>query len=765
MADYGRILNWETADNEVRVSFEKQKMIITVLTDDIINVFVPLWSEEHRSKAIEPDDMDRVLKKGATFEVKEIKGSAEKNDTTIEISTGNLKAIVTNGGFVDFYDINGKLLSANYRGERKSRRVINMWDLELLKAEGHDTKGLENNSKPVEDVRVVEQDEPIFGLGDKSGFLNKRSYEYENWNSDDPSAHTEQFRSLYKSIPFLICRNKEAAYGLFYDNTFHGYFDLAKENAEYMVYGADDGNLDLYFIGGKTIPGVIENYTFLTGRAPLPQLWTLGYHQCRWGYKCKEDIREVAEKYRETGIPCESVQYDIDYMDGYRVFTWNEKDYGPAGELIDDLAKQGFKSVINTDPGTKVEDGYFMYEEGKGKYFFRTADDSADYVNAVWPGDANYPDFGREDVRKWWGRHIAEMMDEKKIMGFWNDMNEPASFNGPLPEDVIGHDGERKTTHKELHNVYGHFMSKATYDGIKEHTGKRPFVITRACYSGTQKYSTVWTGDNQSLWSHLQMMIPQLCTLGMCGYPIAGVDIGGFGGDTTPELLSRWIEAAAFSTFFRNHSANGTIRQEPWQFGPEVEEIYRKYVKLHYRFLPYIYDLLHEEQENGLPVMRPLVMHYEKDPATYNINDEYLVGEKILVAPVVNQGETVRKVYLPEGTWYNYLTGEKHQGPETFLEKAPLDYPHLHIKGGRVIPLSDALAYIGEKNLDKLILLATPEGGKCVHYQDGGEDLSYLEGNYNLYEFTVDHEGKLSTDLLNKAKNVSQYDSINVISF
>lgn len=757
MRDYGKIKKWEMKDNKISVEFENRKMIVTVLTDEIINVFVPLWSEEHRSKAIEDEDMKRVLSKGYHI-------NADLKGNELEIATKALRLTIGEGGYADFYDLDGNELSKEYRGERESRKIINMWDLELLKAEGHDVSGMTEAKRAVEDIRTLLPNEPVYGLGDKTGFLDKRGYEFEGWNSDDPSAHTEQFRSLYKTVPFLICKKPQGAYGLFYDNTFHSYHDLAKENREYMVYSADDGNLDLYFIGGRDIPGVVGNYTLLTGRTPLPQLWTLGYHQCRWGYACAEDIREVAEKYRELQIPCESVQYDIDYMDGYRVFTWDEKNYGPAGELIDELSKKGFKSVINTDPGTKVEDGYFMYEEGKNKYFFRTADNSEDYVNAVWPGDANYPDFGKKEVRDWWGKHVAEMMDDKRIMGFWNDMNEPASFNGPLPEDVIGHDGERQTTHKELHNVYGHFMSKATYDAYKAHSGKRPLVITRACYSGTQKYAAVWTGDNQSLWAHLQMMIPQLCTLGMCGYTIAGTDIGGFGGDTTPELLSRWIEAAAFCTFFRNHSANGTIRQEPWQFGPETEEIYRKYVKLHYRFLPYIYDLMHEEQENGLPVMRPLVMHYEDDAVTHNINDEFLVGEKLLVAPVVNQGETVRKVYLPEGTWYSFWTGEKHEGRRYFLEQAPIDHLPIYIKAGSVIPVYEEMQYVGEKPLDKLTLITTPDGGSAVHYQDGGEDFSYLEGNYNLYRFDVDKDMNLSAEMLNEAKTVKQYEKIRVVS-
>ncbi|MCR4618950.1 MAG: DUF4968 domain-containing protein [Lachnospiraceae bacterium] len=757
MNKYGNIKEWKTKGNETEIIFENQRMIVTVINDEIINVFVPIWSEDHRSKAIEKEDYERASSKGCCVE------SAEKinefGEKSVEISTSEIKLIITDGGFADFYSKDGKLISAEYRENRKPIKTLGIWEMELLRAEGHTVADTVLN-KPVNDVRRIDLDERLYGLGDKMSFLDKRSYEYENWNTDDPSAHNEQYHSLYKSIPFLICKKRSYTYGLFYDNTFHSYFDLAKENPEYMAYSAEDGNLDLYFIGGGNIKKVVENYTDLTGKTPLPQLWTLGYHQCRWGYSSTKDIMEVADKFRELDIPCESVQFDIDYMDGYRVFTWNEKDYGPKGKLFKELSEKGFKQVVIIDPGTKREEGYFMYEEGtKNGYFFKDSDGKNDYVNAVWPGDANYPDFGRDEVRKWWGSHVNDLTD-MGVDAIWNDMNEPASFNGPLPLDVIGHDEDRETTHRELHNVYGHFMSKATYEAMKEHTGKRPLVITRACYSGSQKYAAVWTGDNQSLWPHLAMMIPQLCTLGMCGFSICGVDIGGFGTDSTPELLSRWIEAASFATFFRNHSANGSIRQEPWKFGERTVEIYRKYVKQHYTFLPYLYDLMYEEQTTGLPVMRPLVMEYEDDENTYNLNDEFMVGDKILVSPVVNPGETVKKVYLPKGTWYRYPDGEKIDGGRYILEDAPLDYMPVYIKEGSVIPTYKDISFVGEKLPDKLILLTTPGGGKCNHFKDSGTDYSYKKGKYNLYEFEVDREGKLNLNIVNESQDVEQYSEI-----
>ncbi len=259
-------------------------------------------------------------------------------------------------------------------------------------------------------------------------------------------------------------------------------------------------------------------------------------------------------------------------------------------------------------------------------------------------------------------------------------MNEPASFEGAIPDDVVFSDHDKPSTHKKMHNVYGHNMAKATYDGLKEYQRRRPYVITRAAYAGTQKYSTVWTGDNRSIWPHIQMMIPQLCNLGMSGFSFAGTDIGGFGSDTNPELLTRWIEAALFSPLMRNHAAMGTRHQEPWTFGEPTLSIYRKYVKLRYRFIPYLYDLFEKGTKSGLPVMRPLVLNYDNDPRVRDLNDEFMVGENILVAPIVERSQTKRLVYLPAGEWIDFWNNRQYAGNQDIVVDAPLDKLPVFIK-------------------------------------------------------------------------------------
>ena len=746
---YGKIKSFENG-RRIRISFDKQDAYIDVITNEIVRVFVPLWESEYVSKAIESE------KKQIT------EYSLKKEEEKIVIITDQLRVEVWDNFFIDVYRADGTPLIKDYRGERKKRENISSKAIQLLEAEGHDVS--ENREEPysVQTVKAIDPSDCFYGLGDKSGFLNKRCYEYENWNSDLPQAHTEDFHALYKSIPFLIGLKEKAAYGLFFDNTFHSYVNIGKESEDYMFYGADGGNLDYYILGGTNIAEVIKNYTYLTGRTPLPQLWTLGYQQSRWGYVSANDIREVADTYRKLEIPCDVIHMDIDYMDDYKVFTWDEKSFDKKGVLVKELADNGYKPVTIIDPGVKLEPGYFMYEEGKENNYFATNTEGEIYVNEVWPGDSVFPDYGRREVRDWWADH-HKILTDMGIRGIWNDMNEPASFKGELPLDVVFHDEERVTNHAEMHNIYGHCMSKAAFTGIKELTGKRPFIITRACYAGTQKYSTVWTGDNQSLWHHLLMVIPQLCNLGMSGFAFAGTDIGGFNADVTPELLCRWVEAGCFSPLFRNHSAYGTRRQEPWQFSDEVVRIYKKYVELRYRFIPYLYDLFYQGEQTGLPIMRPLVLHYENDPQVRNLNSEFLVGETLLVAPVLEQGATGRMIYLPEGNWYDFWTHEKVAGGQYILRDAPLDVCPMYIREGSIIPTYDVMQYVGEKPYDTLRLLVTPGAGSYTHFQDDGEDYAYQNGEYNLYRFATDESGKLTTTMMHE--NYKKYNQIEVVQW
>lgn len=725
---FGQLTGYEVDGQAVTLDFEGQRAEIRVLTPCIVNVFCSMDHVRRRSKAIEGDrTVSTPVQVG-------------RGEDGLWIHTGEVSVRISDGFYVDFYDRDGTEVCVDYRGERKPLQRVSQEVLKLLEEEGHSASS-RKQEHAFEVLKKTEASQHFYGLGDKTGFLDKRHYEYEMWNTDNPDPQVDSFKALYKSIPFFISLTDSHVYGLFLDNTFKSYFNMGQESEEYYWFGADGGNLDYYYIAGDSMGSVLKEYTYLTGTCPLPQKWTLGYHQSRWGYVTQEDMEEIAASMRKYDIPCDAIHFDIDYMQGYRVFTWNEARYhGDPAAFLQKLAADGFKAVTINDPGVKKEEGYEVYDEGIREGYFARTPEGETYINAVWPGDAAFPDFGNPAVRKWWGEKQKFLLD-RGVRGIWNDMNEPASFHGPLPEDVVFMDEDREAAHEEMHNVYGHLMAKAAYEGLEKLDGRRPFVITRACYAGSQKYTTAWTGDNTSMWAHLQMAIPQLCNLGLSGMPFVGTDVGGFGADTTPELMARWVQVGCFSPLFRNHSAAGTRRQEPWQFGEQVMDIYRKYVKLRYQWIPYFYDLFYEEERTGAPIMRPLVFHYEKDEAAKVCNDEFMLGSRILAAPVVNQGAERRMVYLPEGQWYDYWAHEKLTGPVWFVREAPLDCCPIYVRAGSVIPVMEPQSYVGEKPSDVLMLEVYPGEGSWDHYLDNGEDFAYREGQYHQYRFTVQEDG------------------------
>lgn len=745
--DFGKMLSYEQSGNCVKFHFEKMDGRVEIITEKIMNVFAGFCSEDHRSRAIEGEKA-----KETPFQVGEKEGA-------VVISTPAVTAKVYDDFKVDFYQADGRVLCRDYREKRTPIERTSAAAKALLEAEGHSVS--EAEEMEIEVVKQMEGTETFYGLGDKTGFMNKRGYEYVMWNTDDPAPHVDSFKSLYKSIPFFITLREDVVFGLFFDNSYRSNFDMGKESDEYYWYGVGGGNLDYYLIAGDNMPEVMGNYTYLTGTTPLPQKWTLGYHQCRWSYMSQDEVRGIAEKMRECGVPCDVIHLDIDYMDGYRVFTFHPTHFDQMKEMTQELEKNGFKIVTIIDPGVKVDEGYSIYDTGVENGYFATTPEGEIYVNAVWPGDAVYPDFGRQEVRDWWASNQQYLLD-KGIRGVWNDMNEPASFRGELPPEVVFTDEDEKADHAKMHNLFGFNMSKATYQGLKERDGRRPFVITRACYAGAQKYATAWTGDNHSIWAHLQMVIPQLCNLGLSGMSFVGTDIGGFGSDCTKELMCRWVEAGCFSPLFRNHSSIGTRYQEPWQFDEETLNIYRKAVELRYHLIPYYYDLFFTGEKTGLPIMRPLVLHYEKDEIARNCNSEFLVGENLLAAPVVNQGERKKMVYLPAGDWYDYWTGEKKCGGQWILRDAPLDTCPLYVKAGTVLPVWQKQNYVNEKDNDTVLLLEVfPGEGSWDHFQDNGEDFAYRDGAYNQYHFTLEADQTLKVELVHGGYE-KKYQSVRV---
>ncbi len=577
-------------------------------------------------------------------------------------------------------------------------------------------------------------DQRIYGLGEKTGWLDKRHRRYRMRNTDVmlefPEAIGIATDPLYASFPVLIVHDARASFGVFVDNPEFTTFDLTGDACE---LAAPAPALNLYVLAGPTLPEVVQQYTTLTGRIALPPLWALGYHQCRWGYRTEEEFRALAEELRARRIPADALWFDIDYMDGYRVFTWNRRRFPRPAHLLADLKQMGFRGVTIVDPGVKVDPDYDVYQEGQAGGHFVQHSDGREYHASVWPGRSALPDFHDPAARAWWAGRVRRWMAETGLAGLWNDMNEPAGTDLSGPVLDARHGG---LPHPAARNTYGLQMARATQAGLLAHApDTRPFILTRAAYSGAQTVTALWCGDNSPHWEHLAGSLPMMINLGLSGMPFTGADIGGFAGDTHAELLARWFQTGIFYPFCRNHAMQGTNAHEPWAFGPEVEAIARRALELRYQLLPYLYNLFYEASQTGAPILRPLVWHYPADPVTHNLNDQFLFGRDLLVAPVLQPGQVARALYLPEGVWYRWGSDERLEGPAHIVAAAPLDETPLYVRGGALLPMWPAAPHTGAIQRAALSLHLWPGRGTTDYYEDDGETLAYTRGEYRLTRF------------------------------
>jgi alpha-glucosidase len=536
--------------------------------------------------------------------------------------------------------------------------------------------------------------ERFFACGERTAGLEKTGSHQVFWNVDPPQGHTASFNNLYTSIPFVLSLRAGRAYGLLFDNPGRVEIDLAKADPSRVVYEAAGGDLRFYVFEGPTPRDVLNRYTALTGRTPLPPLWALGNQQSRWSYMSADEVRSLAGEFRARGIPCDVLYLDIDYMDGYRVFTWDEERFPDPAGFIAALSDDGFRVVTIIDPGVKADSEYPVYQEGRAGGFFCLTFEGTEYRNVVWPGLCAFPDFSSARVREWWGSQHAGLLDAG-VAGVWCDMNEPALFvprQSTMPDDVVHPGDGRAQLHADIHNAYGQWMAQATRSGLEAlRPERRPFVISRAGYAGLQRHALQWTGDNSSWWEHLWMSMPQLQNLGLSGVAWSGVDIGGFFDDCDGELLARWTEFGIFQPYCRNHSAMGTARQEPWAFGEPWESICRDMLLLRMRLLPYLYTLFDECHRTGAPVLRPLLFEFPDDETTYTADDEFMLGSALLVAPITRPGIEHRHVYLPAGTWHHFWSSEAITGPAHVLAHAPLGRPAIYVRANTPLPLGDPI--------------------------------------------------------------------------
>jgi alpha-glucosidase len=611
-------------------------------------------------------------------------------------------------------------------------------------------KGLAFSGRTVRVWKRLADEEHVYGFGEKTGRLDKRGwqlggYSFAMWNSDT-YGYDSSTDPIYAAVPFFMVVKGGTAHGIFLDSTFRSTFDVGRESQQLLSFGTDGGQLDYYFIYGPTPKDVVTRYTQLTGRMPLPPRWALGYHQCRYSYYPDRKVRFIAENFRVRRIPADTIWLDIHYQDSYKPFTWDPIWFPDPARLVTDLRKEGFRLVTIVDPHPKKEVGYQPYDSGLAGGHFVKKPDGAIYEAAVWPSQAErnpgpsvFPDFSRPATRDWWGTLYRGLVDIG-IAGIWNDMNEPAVFDTAshtMPLDVR-HDNEgQPTDHREIHNVYGMLMSRATFEGLlKLRPGERPFVLTRATFAGGQRYAAVWPGDNVSDWAHLRATIPMLAGMGLSGLPFVGSDIGGFADAPTAELYTRWLQTGVFYPFMRTHTTFGTPDQEPWSYGPYHETLNRRAIELRYELLPYIYNVMHEASATGIPAFRPLVLEYPGDDRTYQLDDQFMFGSDLLVAPVLREAVTEREVYLPKGDWYDFWTGQRQAGGASIRVPVTLASIPIFVKEGAFIFQQPSIQHTGEMSGQPLRVTVFPAArSERVLYEDDGQTREYLKGVWMTRRF------------------------------
>jgi alpha-glucosidase len=621
--------------------------------------------------------------------------------------------------------------------------------------------------------KQIESDEHFYGFGERTGLLDKLAERKTNWTIDSLD-YNSQTDEMYQAIPFFIALRPGLSYGLFLNSTHWSQFDMGATQPGVWQMHSQAAELDYYILYGPEPAQILATYADLTGHMPLPPKWALGYHQCRWSYESAAIVQELAQEFRQRRIPCDVIHLDIDYMQGYRVFTWHRQRFADPKSLISDLKATGFNVVTIVDPGVKYESeaDYAVFDEGLERDCFVRRATGELFHGYVWPDKAVFPDFIRPDVRQWWSQHHRVLTDAG-VAGIWNDMNEPALDDRPFgdggnkipfPLDAPQGSAEEQTTHAEVHNLYGWMMARASHEALASlRPDERSFVLTRSGFAGIQRWSAVWTGDNQSLWDHLETSLPMLCNLGLSGVPFVGCDIGGFAGNATAELFARWMQVGMLYPFMRGHSALTTARHEPWVFGERTERICRDYIELRYRLLPYLYSLFWQASTTGAPILRPLLYHYPNDRQTYALHDQVMLGPFLLAAPIYHPGQEYRAVYLPEGTWYDWWTNERHEGPTHLLAHAPLERIPLYARAGAIIPMQPVMQYVDESPITELTLKIYPGNGEWTLYEDDGRTFEYQKGAWQTTTFRTWQEG--DRQLLDIVEQQGQWSSDRTLHF
>lgn len=576
----------------------------------------------------------------------------------------------------------------------------------------------------------VPQGTSLYGGGEVTGPLLRNGQSIKLWNTDSGAYSVDNGKRLYQSHPWVMgVRPDGTSFGILFDTPYKAKLTTTDERINFET----EGELFRIFVIDRESPqAVIKGLAELIGTMPMVPRWALGYQQCRFSYTPASRVIEVADTFRIKRIPCDVIWMDIDYMDGYRIFTFNPQTFPDPAALNRDLHIRGFHSAWMIDPGAKVDSTYFVYKSGTANDVWVKTAQGKEFHGDAWPGACAFPDFTQPKTVRWWADLYKDFLD-KGVDGVWNDVNEPQISNTPtgtMPEDNkhLGGDKIPAGPHLKYHNVYGYLMVKASREGImKARPQNRPFILTRSNFLGGQRFAATWTGDNASWESHMTMSVPMILTLGLSGQPFSGADVGGFLFNPDADLFGRWMALGAFYPFSRGHACAGTINKEPWAFGQKVEDVSRMALERRYVLLPYYYTLLYEASETGMPIMRPVFFADPKDTLLRAEEQAFLIGENLLVVP-----EWAQNPALPKGIWRN-LSLIPGDDKDSYQAK-------LKIRGGAIIPTGKIIQNTNEKSLDPLTLLVCLDEKGEAHgtlYWDEGDNWSFKDGNYSFQHFTA----------------------------
>jgi alpha-glucosidase len=692
----GSVLAVHQRENGMLLCTDEAEVNITVYSDSIIRVFIEKTENEARelpyAVVAEPEK--------TTVEFKE-------TEDIIFLKTRKIRMLVSRNPLrISFTDSNGKFLNED--------------DCALGTGWMGDT---------VATYKAAIPGERFIGLGEKNGPLDRAGKAYTQWNTDH-FAYPTDADPIYLSTPFYMGIHSDGHYGIFLNNSHRSVMNFGASNDRFSSFQAEGGPMDYFFFHNDTVVDMVSDHSWLTGRIPLPPKWALGFQQCRYSYYPEAEVRNLARTFREKKIPADVIYLDIHYMKDYKVFTFDENRFPDPKKMTSDLDELGFKTVVIVDPGVKRELGYDACEDGMKKDVFVKYPDGKPYAAQVWPGWSYFPDFTKESARNWWSEKMKFYTD-RGVRGFWNDMNEPASW-GQMTPDLIEFDWENDpTTHSEARNVYGALMSRATKEGADKHLdNKRPLMLTRAGFSGVQRYAAVWTGDNIASDEHMLAGVRLINSMGLTGIPFAGYDVGGFQGDASAKLFARWISIGAFSPFFRAHSMINSKDAEPWAFGETAEAIARNYINLRYRLMPTIYTAMHRATQDGMPLVRSLALFHPTDEQIYRpeYQNQYMFGESLLICPVESTNELTR-VYLPQGDWYDLYSDKHYTGGQEIVVDCPIDRLPIFVKRGAPIITQSQVQSTSEKHdgVMSLHVWFKAQGTACI-YEDDGESYDFEKG-------------------------------------